>query len=80
MDHYGIPGVGGSLGKCAICGEDFLKEIIFGKTVQGFTCQGISQTMYCHKKCKKLVESCNGDWRKLPDGPLRQVFEENQDN
>ena len=35
MNSWGTPGIDGSLGVCAYCGENFLKEIVFGEGVPG---------------------------------------------
>lgn len=78
--HYGIPGINGSLGKCAICGDNFLTEILLGKSIQKFQISGIEQMLYAHDKCeevaKKLI-SPDGklDIRKLPDGPLKSSMQ-----
>ncbi len=79
--HFGVPGIGGSLGKCAICGDNFITEILLGKSVQKFQVSGIEQMLYAHDKCekiaKKLIEP-NGklDLRKLPNGPLKSCLKE----
>ena len=74
--HWGIPGPGGSLGKCAICGDSFVAEVFLNKPVESFGVQGIEQTLYCHEKCRPLLEAAKNDWKMLPDGPLRIVFAE----
>lgn len=57
LNHVGIPGIGGSLGECQICGENFLTEILTGTKVATF---GISmapnQTLYAHQKCLPLLK------------------------
>ena len=79
--HYGMPGIGGSLGKCSICGETFLVEILLGKPVQKFQVSGIEQMLYAHDKCEKLVKKLIGsdgklDLRKLPNDPLKLSIKE----
>jgi hypothetical protein len=79
IKHYGIPGIGGSLGKCAICGENFLTEILLGKSVKSFQVSSIEQKLYAHNKCMEeadKIKEPNGkyDIRKLPDGPLKSAF------
>lgn len=48
MSAYGFC-VGGGFGQCAICGETFLKEILFGKKHTSFELNG--DTFACHIKC-----------------------------
>jgi len=78
MEHWGMPGIGGNLGKCAVCGDTFLTEILFGETVSQVVVEGISQQLSIHTaRCKpKLQEVMNagGDWKLLPEGPLREAF------
>lgn len=79
-NHFGIPGVGGSLGLCAICGDTFLEVILLGTTCQSFHVPGIDKTLYGHHKCLELLEDIRdnkgGDWHVLPEGPLRRCFAE----
>lgn len=56
MNAYGMPGPGGSLGECALCGEPFLKEILFGETVKSFKMGGVKQELFGHEKCLKAFE------------------------
>jgi hypothetical protein len=59
-----IPGIGGNLGECILCGDTFLKEIL------------LNQTVPIHKdKCLETLKKNGTDWRTLPDGPLRREFE-----
>ena len=77
MSHFGIPGIGGSLGQCAVCGEAFAFEIITGKSVESFTMSQFKDMMYCHDKCGDIVKAIiknKGVWQDLPDGPIRQAF------
>lgn len=76
MNDYGAPGPGGSLGKCALCGENFLAAIVLGSSVKTFTVTGCASTLYAHDKC---VEKYAGSFEvtKLPDkSPLRQAYEQ----
>ncbi len=79
-DHIGCPGPGGSLGQCAVCGQSFLKEVIFGKNVRTFSVGGLDAILYAHDPdCVNIVKEINemgGDWRKLPPGPLRKAYQE----
>lgn len=74
MSHFGTPGVGGSLGMCALCGKPFLAEILLGKSVKSFDI-GTGQTLYGHNGC---LERWGGelDVMDLPtESPLRQAYE-----
>lgn len=74
--HFGIPGPGGSLGKCALCGNDFLLEILLNKTVKSFTVDGCDQTLYGHEDCLKKYTGKRFDAIELPQSsPLRQAYE-----
>jgi len=69
-----MPGPGGSLGTCAICGNTFMKEILLGKKVKSFFQDGIAGALYAHDQCLKDAEKIK-DWKDLPIGPLREAFE-----
>ncbi len=77
---YAIPGIGGSLGACAVCGKDFLTEIVMGQSVDSLGINGIAADLPVHKKCAEAVIACQGPWAdirdKFPQGPLYQAFEE----
>ncbi len=75
MRPFGMPGPGGSLGKCAVCGGNFLAEILLGQSVNSIELHGVDQTLYLHYKCAPLLK--NGmDWKDLPPAsPLRAAFE-----
>jgi hypothetical protein len=77
-DHFGMPGVGGSLGKCAVCGDTFLLAILTGNKVVPFQVGGIKQTLYAHPPCYEKVEKIT-DPKDLPDGPLKDAFTEQPD-
>jgi len=75
MKDWGMPGPGGSLGECAVCGEGFIVECLMGTLVRAFTVDGIDWQLWGHSKCIEAVkEITDGNWSKLPDGPLRQAF------
>jgi hypothetical protein len=59
--------------RCDICGE----YILLDKSINPFTIQGIQGTLLSHDKCRHFVEE-NKDWTRLPPGPLRMVFEEEE--
>jgi hypothetical protein len=56
---------------CDICGDYILLE-----PINFFSCKGIAKTLHAHDKCKLSVEAAAGDWKRLPDGPLRKAFEQ----
>jgi len=78
--RYGIPGPGGSLGMCAVCGETFLKEVLFSETVQMLRVDPIDRDLPVHKKCGDAIVSLQGSWSeirdKFPPGPLHDAFDE----
>ena len=70
----GMPGVGGSLGSCALCGEDFLYEILTNTNVETFEIESCHNTLVAHKKC--LKEHNGKGLSDLPErSPLRIAFE-----
>lgn len=75
MNHFGVPGIGGSLGKCAICGETFITEMITGANIKTFKQAGCSTTFYAHNKCLEDAQKCE-TLLDLPEtSPLRQAYE-----
>lgn len=70
-----MPGPGGSLGLCPLCGETFIMEICLGKTVQVVGVEGFNKDMCFHDKCLEVLRKNGPDWRTLPEGPLRKAFE-----
>jgi len=72
-----MPGPGGSMDQCAVCGESFIIEVLLGNSIESFSVNGIDAVLYSHKpKCKDILVGCGKDWKKLPAGPLRKAFEE----
>ena len=69
-----IPGVSGSMGECVVCGKSFVSEVLAGKKIDMMRVRGIDTNLPLHRKCKKSLPS-DGDWKKLPEGPLRREFE-----
>ena len=61
---------------CDVCGMYCVTEMLLGTGVEQFTIKGISNLMHCDDKCKEALIACGSDWTKLPDGPLKKVFEE----
>lgn len=71
-----MPGPGGSLGMCALCGDTFMREILMGEKVQTVEVSGFDKDVCLHAKCLAVLEKNGPDWRTLPDGPLRKAYEE----
>jgi len=59
---------------CDVCGF-YILPIDPNERVNCFGVKGIKEELHCCNKCKKIVLECKGDWKKLPDGPLRKAFE-----
>jgi hypothetical protein len=74
-----MPGPGGSLGECGVCGKSFAFEILTGQHVRIVGHPDLQQDFPVHQSCHVLLEQFNEshDWHMLPDGPLRKVFELN---
>ena len=72
-----MPGVGGSLGCCAVCGENFVCDMILGTSVLPFNVTGCKQTLYTHAgKCETALRNAK-TFTELPEkSPLRLAFEE----
>ena len=70
-----MPGPGGSLGMCALCGGMFLKEIICGEMVPTVSIEGMDKDICLHQKCLKVLKDNGKDWHTLPDGPLRKAYQ-----
>jgi hypothetical protein len=77
---YGIPGPGGSLGKCAVCGDTFLREILLGESVDSISLTGFDANLPVHRKCGETIVKLQGPWEeireKFPKGPMYDCFEE----
>ena len=72
---FGLPGPGGSLGMCCICGEPFLLEILLGKSIKTLSGEGINngQELCVHEKC--VPKSWPLDLESLPDkSPLKIAY------
>lgn len=71
MNAFGIPGIGGSLGSCAFCGESFLGSILTGGKFQPFSVNG--NRLAAHPECwDKYGKSYPKDW---PKGPLKIAYD-----
>jgi hypothetical protein len=64
---------------CDVCGKYILDNLDLTERVNCFNVTGIKETLCCDNACKKILESVGKDWRKLPDGPLKRIFQEAQD-
>ena len=56
---------------CDVCGKYILLD-----TIHKFKVTGIEGILICHTECKSALTDCQGDWRKLPEGRLRQAFKD----
>lgn len=74
MLPFGMPGPGGSLGECALCGKPFLTEIILGRSVKSFTVTGSAQNLFGHDDCLERFQG--KDFADLPsESALRRAYE-----
>ena len=78
---YSIPGIGGSLGTCVICGDNFAAEMILGKSVKTISVAGMDKdSLPVHEKCAEKVVELSGPWTdirdKFPEGPMKRFFDE----
>lgn len=64
-NYFGVPGIGGSLGCCALCGDNFLMEILMGGTIRELQLEG--QTLCVHKGCTDKYGLKNGESRDLSE-------------
>jgi hypothetical protein len=73
----GMPGPGGSLGQCGVCGKNFMLEIIMGKNVHVCGLEGLKEDFCVHDSCADLLQKVQSaqNWELLPEGPLRKCFE-----
>jgi hypothetical protein len=71
---FGIPGIGGSLGECAICGNPFIMEILLGEKISSFTLKGVENTLYGHKNCMPLLK-CETLLDLPKESPVRRAVE-----
>lgn len=75
-----IPGVGGSLGECVVCGQSFAKEIMLGESVGSLGIEGIDANLPVHHECAETVTKMCGKWKDIrdafPEGPLKKCFDE----
>ena len=71
---------------CDVCGDYILPTIgvlavladaagIPYEMVHCFGVSGIEQELHCDNECKKTLLEVGDDWTKLPEGPLKKAFE-----
>ena len=80
-----IPGIGGSLGECVICGDSFVTEVLLGLACETVTLADFSRDndpesprgveIYLHERCLPALEAAREDWGLLPDGPLKGAYQ-----
>lgn len=76
MNHIGIPGIGGSLGQCQVCGKNFMMEILMGRKVTSLEMSNFpDQVLYVHTVCRSLLKD-GMDPESLPEGPIRTALME----
>lgn len=80
MSTWGMPGPGGSLGRCAVCGDAFMKEILFGDSVVTFRVGFVEDELCAHGECIDVLKGCVEDGKlvpeRLPDGPLLKAYQD----
>lgn len=83
MNHFGLPGIGGSLGKCGYCGEGFITEILTNDTCPTVViggCEFVIHAKQCLPALKGLVRNGRlslAQWSALPEqSPLRPKMKE----
>lgn len=73
---HGMPGPGGYLGQCAVCGGAFVAESLGCGKVHQVEVVGIDGDVCLHGNCMTLLERARDDgWETLPQGPLRSAYE-----
>jgi len=55
---------------CDVCGHYILLEEYLS-----FSVRGCKTELHCHEKCKAVIEAAMDDWHKLPQGPMRHMYE-----
>ena len=61
---------------CAVCGKTFIAEILLGKSIQFASVKGLDHDICVHDQCRDVLEQNGPDWHNLPEGPLRQAFDD----
>ena len=75
-----MPGIGGSLGMCAVCGDAFIKEILLDENVEIMGSSDFDKDFCVHKKCKEILIKVGETkkWQDLQNGPIRKCYEEHE--
>ena len=69
---------------CDVCGKYILPLRSFlgldeTERINEFKIKGVNEMLHCDNKCRKLLNSIDKDWTKLPkEGRLYEVFERTQ--
>ena len=61
--------------RCDVC-DQYILGLTDGDMLLRFSVTAIEGTLDCHVRCRASVEGCEGDWTKLPEGPLRRAYAE----
>ena len=63
--------------RCDVCGN-YILGLFKGDVALPFTIPGVETKLHCHTKCKQPVVdmSKTEDYSKLPKGPLKTLYEE----
>lgn len=56
---------------CDVCGNEMPK----GTKALRFKIPGVPQELTCHGECRDALNKAKDDWKKLPGGPLRNLYE-----
>ena len=73
MNRNGMPGPGGSLGTCAVCGGPFAVEVLMGKNVKTFTVGFIEGELYAHDHCEDTMRAAFTVAMKQPEGDAQAI-------
>ena len=77
MTLMGMPGPGGSLGQCAVCGDSFVQEVLLNEPVKTIGMEAFKEELCVHQKCIESLEHARDNGREtLPDGPIRKAYSE----
>lgn len=64
---------------CDVCGKYILglweKDKVYPVKIKG-----IAKMIDCCYQCIKIIKKSDGDWKKLPEGRLKQAFAEAEEN
>lgn len=66
--------------QCDICGEYIFGILGANDNIQEFSVPQCEHRLHCHAvKCKQVladISDSDGNWERLPDGPLKKAFAE----